>query len=81
MLKETRFGRKMRVPPTAIIKHELRMMAANDALIETLSADGRSPEEVGEIIGTLISKYHISRDQAYTLMDQLGIDRSFLKTS
>lgn len=81
MLKQTRFGRKMRVPPTTIIKHQLRMMAANDSLIETLRADGRSPKEVGEIIGSLIDEYHISQDQAYMLMDRLGADRSFLKTS
>ena len=81
MIKQVRFGRKLRMPPTSVIKHELRMMAATDSLVEGLQSDGRTPTELGAIIGSFIDKYHIPVDRAHMLMDRLRVDRSFLKVA
>lgn len=81
MLKQVRFGRKLRVPSTSVIKHELRMMAATDLLVEGLRSGGRTPKEIGAVVGSLIDEYHISVDRAHMLMDRLRVDRSFLKVA
>lgn len=79
MAHNIRFGRKLQVPATSVIKHQLRMMSATDSLSEGLRADHRSPGELGIAIGDLVAEYGISRDRAYMLMDRSGIDRAHLK--
>lgn len=79
MAQDIRFGRKLRVPATSVIKHQLRMMSATDSLSERLRADERSPSELGLEIGDLVARYGLSTDRAHMLMDRSGIDRSHLK--
>ncbi len=76
-----RFGRKMRMPSTLVIKHQLRMMTATDTLTEALQTAGHSKQELGTLVGSLIDRYGISFDRAHMLLDRMGVDRSHLKVA
>lgn len=67
-----RFGRKMRLPSTVEIKHELTMMAAADALAIALREQKCSDSEFVEIIEEVQIRYHISRDRANMLLNRFG---------
>ena len=78
----TRFGRKLPLPSTAEIKHELRLMAAAGELIgaadqafeQNTFTDGQSAVLVGDIA----AKHGLSRDRAQMLVDRFGIGQRHL---
>lgn len=71
-----RFGRKMRLPSTIEIKHDLTMMATADALAAALKGQECSAIDFAEIMKELNIKYHVSRDRANMLLSRFGPGRS-----
>lgn len=71
MSKLIRYGRKIPLPSTAEIKHELRLMAAGETLTHSASADDRAL-----IVQDLACKHGISEDRAWMLVDRFGIGQS-----
>lgn len=76
MLHEMRFGRRLSVPSTAEIKHELRLMAALDAVESAAnlrpgfnSLDGTKTQAV---IDVLSRDHGFSDDRARTLVERVG---------
>lgn len=76
MNASVRFGRKLAVPSTAEIKHELRMMAAADALF-----DAEQTISLRHVVGDLAVKHNISRARAQMLVDRFGTNRASLESA
>ena len=78
----TRFGRKLPLPSTAEIKHDLRLMAAADALrgasAESTAAEPLTSGQSSLLIGDLAVKHGLSVDRARMLVDRFGIGRRSL---
>ncbi|GJD59730.1 hypothetical protein MTDSW087_05626 [Methylobacterium dankookense] len=72
MQRETRFGQLTRLPSTAEIRRNLKMMSAADALIATFAKHSGTREELAGIITGLMDQYHISPDRAHMLLDRFG---------
>ena len=70
MASNVRFGKKLSVPPTSEIKHEMRLMDAADKLSAAASV-----EERNQIIRDLACKHGLSNDRAQMLVDRFGIGR------
>ena len=79
MQRSTRFGRKLPIPSTAFIKHELRIMMATDTLSQRLKSQDKTDQQLGIMIGGFMDTYGISSDRAYMLMDRMKVDRSLLR--
>ena len=79
MSKPTRFGRKLSLPSTAEIKHDLRLMAAAGELID--ATDRADPQNTlsnsasAILVGDLAAKHGLSLDRAQMLVDRFGIGR------
>ena len=72
MNKSSRFGRKLPLPSTAEIKHELRLLAAADEL-RTRMADNLdviTVDKVDVIIGDLARSHGLTPARARMLMDR-----------
>ena len=79
MRQPTRFGRKLPLPSTAEIKHDLRMMAAAGELV---AATERAHEQnaltenaSAVLVGDLAAKHGLSLDRAQMLVDRFGVGR------
>jgi hypothetical protein len=76
-----RFGRKIPMPSTIEIKHDLRLMASADAVVaasdEPQTAEMR--EQLAHIVGDLAAKHGLSRDRAAMLVARFGIARDTLE--
>ena len=81
MTNPIRFGRKIPMPSTIEIKHDLRLMAKADAIVATTAGKGRSAEsdeQLAAIVGDLAAEYGLSRDRAAMLVARFGISRQTL---
>ncbi len=67
MSNPIRFGRKIPMPSTIEIKHDLRLMEAADAII------AGTPEQRDAVVGDLATKHGLSRDRAMMLVARFGI--------
>ncbi len=78
----TRFGRKLPLPSTADLKHELRLMAAAESLLTAEAEDFQSntmtSTQTAAFVGDLASKHGLSIDRAQMLVDRFGIGRHSL---
>ena len=82
MNKLIRFGRKIPMPSTIEIKHDLRLMATADAIVAAThdqppTAD--TVEQLTHIVGDLAAKHGLSRDRAAMLVARFGIARETLE--
>lgn len=66
----TRFGRKLRLPSTAQIKHDLIEMGRADTMLVELRKQSCSAKELNSIIDGLIDEHQISGDRAKMLKDR-----------
>ena len=73
MSKPIRFGRKIPMPSTVEIKHDLRLMEAADAIV------AGTPEQRNAIVGDLATKHGLSHDRAMMLVSRFGIGRDALE--
>ncbi len=82
MTTPIRFGRKVPMPSTIEIKHDLRLMATADAIVAA-TADAphsaETDEQLAAIVGDLAVKHGLSRDRAAMLVARFGIDRQALE--
>lgn len=77
----TRFGRKLRLPSTAQIKHDLIEMGRADAMLIELRKQSCSAEELNSIIDGLIDEHQISGDRAKMLIDRFGRGQAALASA
>ena len=83
MTNPIRFGRKIPMPSTIEIKHDLRLMATADAIVAT-TAEGRSAdsdEQLAAIVGDLAAKHGLSHDRAAMLVTRFGIGRDAVEVA
>ena len=73
MSKPIRFGRKIPMPSTLEIKHDLRLMEAADAIV------AGTTEQRDTIVGDLATKHGLSPDRAMMLVARFGIGREALE--
>ena len=77
MNQTTRFGRRLPLPSTADIKHELRLMAAADDLRRAAAArpegDVTAETLAGGVAGDLARTHGLSVDRAQMLVDRFGL--------
>ncbi len=73
MSNATRFGRKIPMPSTVEIKHDLRLMEAADAIV------AGTAEQRDAIVGDLATKHGLPHDRAMMLAARLGIGRESLE--
>ena len=66
MSNATRFGRKVPLPSTVEIKHDLRLMEAAAAIV------AGTPEERSAIIDDLAAEHGLSREQATKLVTRMS---------
>jgi hypothetical protein len=62
-----RFGRKVPLPSTAEIKHDLKLMESADAIVATLGDAPMTPQleaDLAHVIGDLAAKHGLSRESA-----------------
>lgn len=71
-----RFGRKMRLPSTIEIKHDLTMMATADTLAAALKGHECSASNLVEIMEEINKRYYISQDTANMLLSRFGPGQS-----
>lgn len=82
MNKLIKFGKKIAMPSTVEIKHELRMMSAADDLIGAglLTAPSPAPsQDAAHVSSDLARKHGISVDRAQMLVDRFGSNRHTLE--
>jgi len=75
MQRAMKFGRKLPMPSSVQIKHDLRMMAAADTLVEALRTKGYTPKELSVLIVDLADKYGISPDKSKILSDRFEAEQ------
>ena len=72
-----RFGRRLPLPSTADIKHELRLMASGDALREAAAAQVEdntlTPSQTNVLVGDLATKHGLSVERAGMLVEKFGM--------
>lgn len=71
-----RFGRKLPLSPVSVIKHQLKMMAASDALAEAFRVEKTSHIEIVATIKDLTKQFNFSESTVNLLIDRLSIDRA-----
>ncbi len=77
-----RFGRKIAMPSSAEIKHDLRLMATADAIVAKMGDEPRTPEtqaELAHVVGDLAAKHGLSRDRAAMLVARFGLGHDALE--
>lgn len=79
MARSTRFGRKIPMPSTMVLKHKLRLMAATDALVATLRSEGHSEKDLREIVNDFVEKYSISSEDSLKLIERIDNHSGALK--
>ena len=70
MAVSTRFGRRLPLPSTADLKHELRLMAAADAII---GSEALSPQQRETMAGEVAAGHGLSIDRVRMLIDRFGL--------
>ena len=77
MNQTTRFGRRLPLPSTAEIKHELRLMAAADELRRVVAAHpedhGMADTLTAGLAGDLARTHGLSVARAQMLVDRFGL--------
>ena len=75
MNNQMRFGRRLPLPSTAEIKHELRLMAAADDIRASLAEDSDlSPgSRVDGIVGDLARTHNLTPARARMLVDRFAL--------
>jgi hypothetical protein len=81
MADRKRFGRKLRLPSTIQIKHDLVEMGRADTLLFDLRKQSCTAKELNSIIDGLIADHHISRDRAKMLLNRLGREKATLASA
>ncbi len=85
MSKTIRFGKKLPIPSTAQIKHELRLIAAANDLLDAGFFDADQPRqadgELRELAGSLSRKHGLSFDRAQMIVDRFAADRHTLNVA
>ncbi len=79
-----RFGRKVPLPSTAEIKHDLKLMESADAIVATLGDAPMTPQleaDLAHVIGDLAAKHGLSRDRAAMLVARFGIGHDALESA
>lgn len=71
MADRKRFGRKLRLPSTIQIKHDLVEMGRADTLLFDLRKQSCTAKELSSIIDGLIAEHHLSRARAKMLINRL----------
>ena len=66
-MSQLRFGRKIPVPSTAEIKHEIRLMGAADSL-----AAATTPEAFNGVLQTVADGLGLPDDRARLLVERFG---------
>ena len=82
MTNPIRFGRKIPMPSTIEIKHDLRLMETADAIVAATAGtprDADTEQQLSAIVGDLAAKHGLSRDRAAMLVARFGIDRHTLE--
>lgn len=79
MTQTTRFGRRLPLPSTAELKHEMRLMAAADALRRMVIAHPEQRGSTEDLTSTLaadLARVHgLSIDRAQMLVDRFALAR------
>ena len=75
MQRSMKFGRKLPMPSMVQIKHDLRKMAATDALVAVVREKNFTPEELSQLTAELTEQYRIPTDQAQLLADRIGTEQ------
>jgi len=57
MQRAMKFGRKLPMPSSAQIKHDLRMMAATDTLVDAVRTQDFTPKELSLLVDEFTKKY------------------------
>ena len=70
MVISTRFGRRLPLPSTADVKHELRLMAAADAI---LASGALSPQQSEAMARDLAASNGLSVDRIRMLIDRFAL--------
>ena len=82
MSSSIRFGRKIPMPSTIEIKHDLRLMETADAVLAARAGDApgaRGDDRSAAIVDDLIAGHGLPRDRAVMLVARFGIDREALE--
>ena len=82
MTSPIRFGRKIPMPSTIEIKHDLRLMATADAIAAATAGEAQgadSAARLAAIVGDLATKHGLSPDRAMMLVARFGIGRQALE--
>ncbi|MCE4225003.1 hypothetical protein HCU64_14675 [Methylobacterium sp. C25] len=69
-----RFGKKISLPPTSIIKHQLRMMAAADSLVVSLLDVNLNSHDKTIALAKLFEDYKMPVDKSNIIMHKLRFD-------
>ena len=75
MQRAMKFGRKLPMPSSVQIKHDLRMMSAADTLVEAVSTKNYTPQDMSQLIDSLAEKYGISSDRVQKLSNRFGVSQ------
>ncbi len=79
-----RFGRRISMPSTTEIKHDLRLMATTDAIMAKLGDAPQTAEtqaELAHVVGDLATKHGLSRDRAAMLVARFRLGRDALENA
>jgi len=75
MQRAMKFGRRLPMPSSVQIKHDLKLMAAADTLVEAVRTKDCTAKELSLLISELTGQYRISPDRAQRLSDRFGAEQ------
>ncbi|WP_336488248.1 hypothetical protein [Methylobacterium nigriterrae] len=79
MKRSMRFGQKIPTPSILQIKHELKLMAATDALMDSINSKTFTPINLATVIVSLKSCHDISEENAMRIIHKFGYDNGLLE--